>query len=193
MNLTSTKKYIWTVIKPIWNKTSKHIDLWFRNNCLTNRPFIPAVCLLHQTLYGSNHWLCGHGSGYVSASCCGTGVSCPMICSTHLRAISFSKPKDFTVFLFFTFEIIYLRYASHLTNRFQLFELIYQQNHDSPLRSAAISFRVSKAKFVVAGKSTSVWAGAKYICKEIVQTMTPKKSCKKDELIKPVETSIFIF
>lgn len=59
-----------------------------------------------------------------------------------------------------------------------MFSHSVDDNQESVLRSTEISMTSSELAFVVEGKSMSMVGGAKYICKDIIQIMIPKNSCK---------------
>lgn len=51
------------------------------------------------------------------------------------------------------------------------------RHQEAVVRSLETSFFVSETALYVTGKSTSLLAGAKYMCKDIMHVMIPKKSC----------------
>ena len=58
-------------------------------------------------------------------------------------------------------------------------EIIHQE---SVFRSTETSTKVSGAVFAGTGKSTSMCAGAKYMCRDMIQTIIPKKSCISNKI-----------
>lgn len=52
------------------------------------------------------------------------------------------------------------------------------QHHESVLRSTETSMSFSSSGLTVNGISKSIFGGAKYMCRDIIQIIMPKKSCK---------------